>query len=116
MYLMDAGMILMFITLGKYLEARAKGRASAAIRKLLDLAPPMANVQRDGAMLSVPPDQVAVGETIVVRPGEKMPLDAQVLRGTLERRRVVADRRIDPVEKKVPAARFWPARSTARAR
>ena len=39
MYLMDAGIILTFITLGKYLEARAKGRASAAIRKLLDLAP-----------------------------------------------------------------------------
>ena len=48
MYLMDAGIILTFITLGKYLEARAKGRASAAIRKLLDLAPPVANVERDG--------------------------------------------------------------------
>ncbi len=82
MYLMDAGIILTFITLGKYLEARAKGRASAAIRKLLDLAPPLASVQRGSAILSVPPDQVAIGETIVVRPGEKIPLDAQVLRGT----------------------------------
>jgi Cu+-exporting ATPase len=82
MYLMDAGIILTFITLGKYLEARAKGRASAAIRKLLDLAPPLANVQRGGRILSVAPDQIAVGETIVVRPGEKIPLDAQVLRGT----------------------------------
>ncbi len=82
MYLMDAGIILTFITLGKYLEARAKGRASAAIRKLLDLAPPLADVQRGGAIVSVPPDQVAVGETIVVRPGEKIPLDAQVLSGT----------------------------------
>jgi Cu+-exporting ATPase len=81
MSLMDAGLILTFITLGKYLEARAKGRASAAIRKLLDLAPPVANVQRDGRVLSVPPAEVAVGETIVVRPGEKVPLDAQVLRG-----------------------------------
>jgi Cu+-exporting ATPase len=82
MYLMDAGIILTFITLGKYLEARAKGRASAAIRKLLDLAPPLADVQRGGAIVSVPPDQVAVGETIVVRPGEKIPLDAEVLSGT----------------------------------
>ncbi|MEX2114667.1 MAG: heavy metal translocating P-type ATPase [Pirellulales bacterium] len=81
MSLMDAGLILTFITLGKYLEARAKGRASAAIRKLLDLAPPVANVQRDGRVVSVPPAEVAVGETLVVRPGEKVPLDAEVLAG-----------------------------------
>ncbi len=81
MYLMDAGIILTFITLGKYLEERAKGRASAAIRKLLDLAPAVANVQRDGRVLTVSPDQVAVGETILVRPGDKVPLDAEVLSG-----------------------------------
>jgi Cu+-exporting ATPase len=81
MSLMDAGMILTFITLGKYLEARAKGRASAAIRKLLDLAPPVANVERDGRVVTVPPAEVAIGETMVVRPGEKVPLDAEVLSG-----------------------------------
>jgi len=82
MNLMDAGTILTFITLGKYLEARAKGRASAAIRKLLDLAPPVANVERDGRVVSVAPTDVAVEETIVVRPGEKVPLDAEVVSGT----------------------------------
>ena len=61
MSLMDAGTILTFITLGKYLEARAKGRASAAIRKLLDLAPPVANVERDGRIVAVPPAEVAIG-------------------------------------------------------
>ena len=82
MNLMDAGMILMFITLGKYLEARAKGRASAAIRKLLDLAPPLANVERDGRDRSAcRQPKWRVGETIVVRPGEKVPLDAEVLSG-----------------------------------
>ncbi|REK15771.1 MAG: heavy metal translocating P-type ATPase [Planctomycetota bacterium] len=82
MYLMDAGMILVFITLGKYLEARAKGRASAAISKLLDLAPPVAHVQRGGTLVDVPPRDVRVGETLVVKPGEKVPLDAEVIRGT----------------------------------
>ncbi len=82
MYLMDAGMILVFITLGKYLEARAKGRASAAIRKLLDLAPPEAVVERGGTLVTVPPEQVAVGEIIVVRPGAKVPLDAEITSGS----------------------------------
>ena len=81
MYLMDAGIILTFITLGKFLEAQAKGRASAAIRKLLDLAPSLANVERQGQIVSVSPSQVAIGETMVVRPGEKVPLDAEVLTG-----------------------------------
>ncbi len=81
MYLMDAGIILSFITLGKYLEAHAKGRATGAIRKLLDLAPPMANVKRAGRVVTVPPNEVSVGETIIVRPGEKVPLDAEVVSG-----------------------------------
>ncbi|MGD9722597.1 MAG: heavy metal translocating P-type ATPase [Pirellulales bacterium] len=81
MSLMDAGLILTFITLGKYLEARAKGRASAAIRKLLDLAPPEAHVERDGRVVTVSPSAVAVGETLIVRPGEKVPLDAEVQSG-----------------------------------
>jgi len=81
MYFMDAGMILVFITLGKYLEAAAKRRASSAIRKLLELAPPEALVLRDGRTVQVSSATVAVGETIVVRPGAKTPLDALVLSG-----------------------------------
>lgn len=81
MEFMDAAMILTFIALGRYLEARAKGRASAAVRKLLDMSPPEANVVRGGATVRVSVREVAVGETIIVRPGEKTPLDAQIVSG-----------------------------------
>jgi Cu+-exporting ATPase len=77
----DAGMILTFITLGKYLEAKAKNRASLAIRKLLDLTPQRATVLRDGRHQRVLVGEVDVGEQILVRPGERIPLDAEVLQG-----------------------------------
>ncbi len=82
MYFADAGMILTFITLGKFLEVKAKGRASQAIRRLLDLTSPEASVLRDEKPQRVPVRAVMVGETIVVRPGEKVPLDAEVLSGS----------------------------------
>ncbi|MCL4194968.1 MAG: heavy metal translocating P-type ATPase, partial [Thermoguttaceae bacterium] len=82
MYFADAGLILTFITLGKYLEVRAKGRASSAIRKLLDLSPPEATVVREHETRQVPIAAVVVGETILIRPGEKVPLDARVTSGT----------------------------------
>jgi len=82
MYFADAAMILTFITLGKFLEVKAKGRASQAIRKLLDLTSPEATVMRDEKPVRVPIRAVMAGETILVRPGEKVPLDAEVLSGT----------------------------------
>jgi Cu+-exporting ATPase len=82
MYFADAAMILVFITLGKFLESKAKGRASQAIRKLLDLAPPEATVLRDGHTMRVPVRAVSPGESIIVRPGEEVPLDARVVSGT----------------------------------
>jgi Cu+-exporting ATPase len=81
MYFADAGMILTFITLGKLLEVKAKGRASQAIRRLLDLTTPQATVVRDGWPEQVPVSAVMRGETLWVRPGEKIPLDARVLSG-----------------------------------
>ena len=84
MTFMDGAMILTFITLGKVLETRAKGRASAAIRKLLDLAPAVAVVQRGDRQVTLPVEQVSVGDVMVVRPGEKIPLDAEVVTGTSE--------------------------------
>jgi Cu+-exporting ATPase len=81
MYFLDAAMILTFITLGKLLEAKTKGRASEAIRRLLDMTPPEAVVIRDGEQLSIALNQVRLGETILVRPGDKVPLDAEVIDG-----------------------------------
>lgn len=81
MYFGDAGMILTFITLGKYLESRAKGRASDAIRRLMRLTSREATVLCDGQPRSVPVAAVVAGDTILVRPGDKIPLDAQVASG-----------------------------------
>jgi Cu+-exporting ATPase len=81
MSLMDGGLILTFVTLGKYLEARAKGRASRAILKLLELSPSMAHVERNLSLVEIAPADVQVGETIIVRPGDKVPLDALIQSG-----------------------------------
>ena len=81
MSFLDAGMILTFITLGKYLEARAQRSASAAIHKLMQLSPPQAAVVRDSRLVEVPVSEVAAGEILRIRPGERIPLDAEVLSG-----------------------------------
>lgn len=73
--------LLVFILLGHWLEMRARAGASAAIRALLDLAPPMARVVRDGAEVEVPTSEVLAGETVVIRPGNKIPVDGEVLEG-----------------------------------
>ena len=71
-----------FLNLGEYLEARAKGRTSEAIRRLLDLRPKTAVVIRQGREETVPVEAVAVGDELLVRPGEKVPVDGQVLAGS----------------------------------
>ena len=81
MAFMDAGMILTFVTLGKYLEVRAKGRASQAIRRLLDLSPEEAVVLRDDQPIAVAVNVVMTDDTLLVRPGARVPLDAEVLTG-----------------------------------
>lgn len=81
MYFMDAGMILVFITFGKTLELRAKGRASSAIRKLLDLSPKEATLLVDGREVQTPVDDVEVGQILVIKPGDRVPLDAEVQSG-----------------------------------
>ena len=74
-------MIITFILLGRWLEARSRGRASEAIRRLFALAPPTARLRRDGQEVEVPLAQVAVGDLVVVRPGEKIPVDGVVIEG-----------------------------------
>ena len=73
--------LLVFILLGHWLEMRARAGASAAIRSLLDLAPPMATVLRDGREVEVPTADVVKGDTVVIRPGNKIPVDGEVLEG-----------------------------------
>lgn len=82
-YFESAAMILTLITLGKYLEVRAKGQAGEAIRKLLGLRARTARIVRgaDGEEAEVPVDDVLVGDIVVVRPGEKIPVDGVVIAG-----------------------------------
>src|SRR5262245_19289355 len=80
-YFLDSAIILTLITLGKYLEASATARASQAILRLLDLAPPKARVRRDETEQEIPVSDVKPGDIVIVRPGEKMPVDGIVRRG-----------------------------------
>jgi Cu+-exporting ATPase len=73
--------IIGLILMGRYLEARAKGQTSEAIKKLMGLAPRTARVIRDGQELDLPLEQVVVGDVIRVRPGDKVPVDGLVLEG-----------------------------------
>jgi Cu+-exporting ATPase len=80
-FFMDAGIILTLITLGKYLEVRSKGAAGAAIERLLDLAPKVARVVRDGRESEVKLGEVRRGDRLRVRPGEAIPVDGSVIEG-----------------------------------
>ena len=80
-YFETAAMIVALILVGKYLEAKAKGETSAAIRALINLQPPIARVLRGGVETEVPVANVRAGEIIVVRPGEKIPVDGVVTMG-----------------------------------
>jgi Cu+-exporting ATPase len=81
LYYDSAAMILTLITLGRYLEARARGRASDAVRKLLQLAPREAAVEREGREMQLPIEQIVLGDIIIVRPGEKLPVDGEIVSG-----------------------------------
>jgi Cu+-exporting ATPase len=75
-------LIILLILLGKYLEARAKAQASEAIRRLAGLQAPIAHVLRDGQESDLPVEQVRVGDELIVRPGERVPVDGLVLAGS----------------------------------
>ena len=81
LYFESAGTILTLITLGKTLEARAKGKTSDAITKLMDLAPKVARVERNGKEMRIPVEEVQAGEIIIVKAGESVPVDGVVLEG-----------------------------------
>jgi P-type Cu+ transporter len=80
-YFETAAVIITLIKLGKYLEARAKGRTSEAIKKLMELRAKTARVLRDGSESEIPVDDVRIGDLVLVRPGEKIPVDGVVVEG-----------------------------------
>ncbi|MGI6079959.1 MAG: heavy metal translocating P-type ATPase [Candidatus Avilachnospira sp.] len=82
LYFEGAGTILTLITLGKFFEARAKGKTSDAVNKLLDLAPKTATVLRDSEEVTVPVEEVEVGDILIVKAGESVPVDGILLEGT----------------------------------
>ncbi|MCI6648717.1 MAG: hypothetical protein MSH24_04170, partial [Lachnospiraceae bacterium] len=69
----EAVFVMLFFQVGEFFEGIAEGNSSRAISQLLDIRPDTANVERDGKVITVAPDEVAVGETIVIKPGEKVP-------------------------------------------
>lgn len=80
-YFEVSAVIIAFVLLGKYMEDFIKKRSSAAVRKLLDLAPTMARVVREGVELEIPAEEVEEGDMVVVRPGEKIPADGVIVEG-----------------------------------
>jgi Cu+-exporting ATPase len=80
-YFETAAVILTLITLGKFLEARAKGRTSEAIKQLMALAPNTATILRDGEEIEVSVASLGVGDVLVIRPGERVPVDGVVIEG-----------------------------------
>ena len=82
LYFESAAVILTLITLGKYLEAVSKGRTSQAIKALMGLAPKTATVIRNGSEAVIPVEEVIVGDMVLVKPGEKLPVDGEVIEGS----------------------------------
>ena len=101
LYFETAGVIITLILLGKYLEAVSKGRTSEAIKKLMGLAPKTAIVIQDDKEIEIPIEEVEVGDIILVKPGEKIPVDGEVIEGytTIDESMLTGES--IPVDKKV---------------
>ena len=81
LYFETAGVIITLILLGKYLESVTKGKTSEAIKKLMGLTPKTAVVIHDGIEITIPVEEVEVGDILLVKPGEKIPVDGEVVEG-----------------------------------
>ncbi|GLC29134.1 heavy metal translocating P-type ATPase [Clostridium omnivorum] len=101
LYFESAGVIITLITLGKYLESVTKGKTSEAIKKLMGLAPKTATIIRDEKELEISIDEVEVGDIIIVKPGEKMPVDGEVTYGMTSVDESMLTGESIPVEKNV---------------
>ncbi len=100
-YFESSGMILTLITVGKYMETRSKGKTSEAITKLLDLAPKKATILKDGKEIEIAVEEVQKGDIIVVRPGQSIPVDGEIIEGFSAVDESALTGESIPVEKKV---------------
>ncbi len=107
-YYDTAVMIITFILLGRWLEARSRGRASEALRRLFALAPPTARVRRGDQEQEMPLSEVAAGDLVMVRPGEKIPVDGIVVEGASSVDESMLTGESLPVPKE-PGAEIWGA-------
>jgi P-type Cu+ transporter len=101
LYFEAAGVIITLILLGKYLESVTKGKTSEAIKKLMGLAPKTAIILRNGVEVETPIEDVEVGDIIIVKPGEKMPVDGEVIFGTTSVDESMLTGESIPVEKNI---------------
>ena len=101
-YYETAAMIITLILTGKFLETRAKGRTSEAVKKLVGLQPKSAHILRDGSEIKIPIEKVQVGDQLVVRPGEKIPVDGVVRGGSSTVDESMLTGEAMPVPKKTP--------------
>lgn len=101
LYFESAATILTLITLGKYLEAKSKGKTSEAISKLMDLAPQTALVYRNDREIEVPVEEVILGDVVIVKPGAKVPVDGVILEGSTSLDEAAITGESIPVEKGV---------------
>ena len=104
MYFESAAVIITLVMLGKYLEARSKGKTSEAIKKLMELAPKKASVIRDGKEIEISVEEVIVGDFIIVRPGEKIPVDGEVTEGITSVDESMLTGESMPIEKTIGAS------------
>ncbi|KSU64422.1 ATPase [[Bacillus] enclensis] len=104
LYYESAAVILTLITLGKYFEALSKGKTSEAIKKLMGLAPKTATVIRDGMETEISIEEVEVGDIIIVKPGEKLPVDGVVVEGKTSVDESMLTGESIPVEKEAGSA------------
>ncbi len=101
LYFESAAVILTLITLGKYLEAVSKGKTSQAIKALMGLAPKTATIIRDNKEIVVPVEEVIVGDIVLVKPGEKLPVDGEVIEGNTSIDESMLTGESIPVEKSI---------------
>lgn len=101
LYFESSAMILTLVTVGKYLETRSKAKTGDALGKLVDLSPKVANILKDGAEITVNAEDVKKGDTVIIRPGEKIPVDGIIIKGfcTVDQAAVTGES--VPVEKTV---------------